>query len=195
MPPFATLTDFLREPLFLQSVGAGLALAINTLRRRQLPGEDYSVAEWLYRITNSRKAVGTLASAMMHGIYGGDINKLSARSVLDRIYWGWYLPNPGPHARPMPMPEKEILEALGKDREIQKLALSPKNALVDFGESGMETLPRAMADALRGQPNVTIKTGEHAKSLVYDRENRKIEVGKPNLAFVHRENLLTLSTT
>ncbi|KAL6357756.1 hypothetical protein LRP88_07931 [Fusarium phalaenopsidis] len=176
MPPFATFADYIREPLFLQNFGAGLALALNTFRRRQLPTEDYSVAEWLYKITNSRKAVGTLASAMMHGIYGGDINKLSARSVLDRIYWGWYLPNPGLHARPMPMPEEKILEALGKDKEIQKLALSPKNALIDFGESGMETLPRAMADALRSQPNVTIKMGEYAKSLTYDEENKKIEI-------------------
>ncbi|UPK99388.1 hypothetical protein LCI18_010323 [Fusarium solani-melongenae] len=176
MPPFAPFADFLREPLFLQSFWAGLALAFNTLRRRHLPAQDYSVAEWLYKITNSRKAVGTMASAMMHGIYGGDINKLSARSVLDRIYWGWYLPNPGLHARPMPMPEKEILEALGKDKEIQKLALSPKNALVDFGEAGMETLPRAMADALRSQPNVTIKTGEDVWGLTYDQKTKKIEI-------------------
>lgn len=181
MPPFAPFSDFLREPLFLQSFGAGLALAFNTLRRRQLPAQDYSVAEWLYEITNSRKAVGTMASAMMHGIYGGDINKLSARSVLDRMYWGWYLPNPGLHARPMPMPEKEILEALGKDKEIQKLALAPKNALIDFGESGMETLPRAMADALKSQPNVTIKTGQDVWGLTYNQETKKIEVTR--LAF------------
>ncbi|RSM18567.1 hypothetical protein CDV31_002496 [Fusarium ambrosium] len=176
MPPFATFADFFREPLFLQSFGAGFALALNTLRSRQLPAQDYSVAEWLYKLTNSRKAAGTMASAMMHGIYGGDINKLSARSVLDRMYWAWYLPNPGPHARPMPMPEKEILETLGKDKEIQKMALLPKNSLFDFNESGMETLPRAMADALRSQPNVTIKTGEYAKSLTYDQKNKKIEI-------------------
>ncbi|KAM0437494.1 hypothetical protein ACHAPT_001857 [Fusarium lateritium] len=176
MPPFATFADFLREPLFLESFGLGLGLALNTLRKRKLPAEDLSVADWLYTITNSRKAAGTMSSAMMHGIYGGDINKLSARSVLDRLYWGWYLPNPGPHVRPMPFPEQEILEALGKDKEIQKLALSPKNALLDFGESGMEALPRAMADALRSQPNVTIKTGEYVTSLAYDGDNTKVEI-------------------
>jgi oxygen-dependent protoporphyrinogen oxidase len=175
-PPNISIFDILREPLYLESIGAGLGLMINQLRKRQLPAEDESVADWLYKVTNSRKGVGNLASAMMHGIYGGDIGKLSARSVLDRIYWGWYLPNPGLHARPMPVPEQLILETLGQDRQIQKLALEPKSALIDFGDKGMESLPQAMGAALQDQPNVTIMTGEAVKDIQYNEAKQQVQI-------------------
>lgn len=176
LPPYITIADIFREPLYLQSIGASIGLGINNLRSRQLPLDDQSVADWLYTISNSRKAAGTLASAMMHGIYGGDINKLSARSVLDRVYWGWYLPNPGMGARPMPLPEQGILETLGQDKQIQKMALEPKNALLDFGEAGMESLPKALVAALEEQPNVTIKLSEPVKNVSYDQARQKVNV-------------------
>ncbi|QPC75780.1 hypothetical protein HYE68_006532 [Fusarium pseudograminearum] len=176
MPPNVSIFDIIREPLYLESIGAGLGLMINHLRKRHLPAEDESVADWLYKVTNSRKGIGNMASAMMHGIYGGDIHKLSARSVLDRIYWGWYLPNPGLHARPMPVPESLILETLGQDRQIQKLALEPKSALIDFGDKGMESLPQAIGAALQDQPNVTIKTGEAIKDIQYDEAKQQVQI-------------------
>ncbi|KAF4989718.1 hypothetical protein FGRMN_8933 [Fusarium graminum] len=176
MPPNVSIFDIFREPLYLESIGAGIGLGINSLRQRQLPAEDESVADWLYKITNSTKGVGTLASAMMHGIYGGDITKLSARSVLDRIYWGWYLPNPGLSARPMPVPEQALLETLGQDKQIQKMALEPKSALLDFGDKGMESLPQAISAALRDQSNVTIKTGEAVQDLVYNTDNQQVHI-------------------
>ncbi|KAF4962529.1 hypothetical protein FSARC_9396 [Fusarium sarcochroum] len=180
MPPNVSIFDVFREPLYLESIGASLGLGINSLRRRQLPAKDQSVSEWLYKITNSVKGASTLASAMMHGIYGGDIEKLSARSVLDRVYWGWYLPNPGMSARPMPVPEQSLLETLGQDRQIRKMALEPRSALVDFGDKGMESLPQAISAALREQPNVTIKTGEPVKSVVYDEDAQKVKITSSN---------------
>ncbi|KAF4338849.1 protoporphyrinogen oxidase [Fusarium beomiforme] len=179
-PPNTSIFDIFREPLYLESIGAGLGLGINSLRRRFLPSKDYSVSEWLYTVSNSRKGVGTLASAMMHGIYGGDINKLSARCVLDRIYWGWYLPNPGLSARPMPMAEQALLETLGQDKQIQKMALEPRSALVDFGDKGMESLPQALSAALREQPNVTIKTGEAVQDVVYNKANQQVQIVSSN---------------
>jgi oxygen-dependent protoporphyrinogen oxidase len=176
MPPNVSLFDIFREPLYLESIGASLGLGINSLRKRYLPSKDYSVSEWLYAVSNSRKGAGTLASAMMHGIYGGDIDKLSARCVLDRVYWGWYLPNPGLSARPMPVAEQTLLETLGQDKQIQKMALEPRSVLVDFGDKGMESLPQALSAALREQPNVTIKTGEAVQDVVYNKANQQVHV-------------------
>ncbi|KAF9775342.1 hypothetical protein IL306_006553 [Fusarium sp. DS 682] len=180
MPPNVSIFDIFREPLYLESIGASLGLGINSLRKRRLPSEDYSVSEWLYAVSNSRKGAGTLASAMMHGIYGGDINKLSARCVLDRIYWGWYLPNPGLSARPMPMAEQTLLETLGQDKQIQKMALEPRSALVDFGGKGMESLPQALSAALREQPNVTIKTSEAVQDVIYNKANQQVHIVSSN---------------
>ncbi|KAF4979279.1 hypothetical protein FZEAL_4478 [Fusarium zealandicum] len=175
LPPYISFFDIFREPLYLQSIGAAIGIALNNLKRRMLPAKDLSVSDWLYAISNSRKAAGTMASAMMHGIYGGDIDKLSARSVLDRAYWAYYLPK-HPGARAMPLYEQAILETLGQDKQIQKMALGPKSALVDFGAAGMESLPQAIGAALREQPNVTIKTSEPITSVAYDQDNNKIEI-------------------
>ncbi|KAF4448591.1 Protoporphyrinogen oxidase [Fusarium austroafricanum] len=175
-PPNINIFDIFREPLYLESIGASLGLGINSLRKRHLPTEDQSVSDWLYAVSNSRKGAGTLASAMMHGIYGGDINKLSARCVLDRVYWGWYLPNPGMTARPMPLSEQTLLETLGQDKQIQKMALEPRSALVDFGDKGMESLPKALAAALREQPNVTIQTGEAVKEVLYHKTDQQVHI-------------------
>jgi protoporphyrinogen/coproporphyrinogen III oxidase len=176
MPPNVSIFDIFREPLYLESIGASLGLGINSMRKRQLPSKDYSVSEWLYAVSNSRKGAGTLASAMMHGIYGGDIDKLSARCVLDRVYWGWYLPNPGLSARPMPVAEQALLDTLGQDKQIQKMALEPRSVLVDFGDKGMESLPQALSAALREQPNVTIETGEAVQDVVYNKANQQVHV-------------------
>ncbi|KAF5023155.1 hypothetical protein F66182_4788 [Fusarium sp. NRRL 66182] len=179
-PPNISFFQILREPLYLESIGASIGLAINSLRKRAITTHDHSVAEWLHSITNSRKGVGTIISAMMHGIYGGDINRLSARSVLDRIYWGWYLPNPGMGARPMPVPEQQLLETLGQDKQIQKMALEPKSALVDFGDKGMESLPQAISAALREQRNVTIKTSTPIKSVDFDEASQQVKITEPS---------------
>ncbi|KAK2938019.1 FAD/NADP-binding domain superfamily [Fusarium oxysporum f. sp. vasinfectum] len=192
MPPNVSLFDIFREPLYLESIGASLGLGINSLRKRYLPSKDYSVSEWLYAVSNSRKGAGTLASAMMHGIYGGDIDKLSARCVLDRVYWGWYLPNPGLSARPMPVAEQTLLETLGQDKQIQKMALEPRSVLVDFGDKGMESLPQALSAALREQPNVTIKTGEAVQDVVYNKANQQVHI--TNIARLAGDKLPSLST-
>ena len=113
---------------------------------------------------------------MVHGIYGGDIDKLSARSVLDKIFWGWYIPNPGAGSRVMPVTERDLLETLGKDRQIQKMALTKKGALIHFGEAGMESLTIALGQALKEQHNVEIKLNAPITKVTYDEAAQKVKV-------------------
>lgn len=172
--------DIFREPLYLENIPAALMLLWkSTVGSKGLPKDDPSIAEWMYQISNSRKAAATMASAMIHGIYGGDIDKLSAKSVFDRVYWGWYLPNLSSRQRPMPLSEKALIETLGKDKQIQKLASQPKAALIDFGADGMESLPKALEAALREQPNVTIKLNTPITSITHDMNKDKIMVRNP----------------
>lgn len=175
LPPAASIGEFVREPLFLESFWAGLGFLIRRMRTRAVPLRDMSIAEWLHDVSMSRSVADNFASAMIHGIYGGDIDRLSARSVFDRLYWAYYLPNMRPGVRQMTAREEVLMSALSRDPEIRRLALKPKGSLLHFGAAGMESLTAALADALEAQPNVEVKKGSPVGSISYDKEAQKVE--------------------
>ncbi|KZZ94772.1 protoporphyrinogen oxidase [Moelleriella libera RCEF 2490] len=183
MPPHASLLDCAREPLFLSTLWAALGFAVRRLRPAAPPAEDLSISDWLYRLSGSRALGENLASAMVHGIYGGDIDKLSARSVLDRAYWAYYLApsaggnkNNNNNVRQMPARELALMRELSQDELIRSLALRARGALLHFDRDGMESLPRALEHALRSTPNVDIVTGRPVDELRYDAATDKVEV-------------------
>ncbi|KAJ6445616.1 protoporphyrinogen oxidase [Purpureocillium lavendulum] len=179
LPPAASLAEFVREPLFLESFWAGLGFLLRRVTRsrsRSVPLKDMSISEWLRDISMSRTVGDNIASAMVHGIYGGDIDLLSARSVFDRFYWGYYLPNMGPGVRQMTAREEVLMSSFAKDPQIRRMALKPKGSLLHFGGAGMESLPRALANALEAQPNVEIRKGNPVSNISYDKEAQKVEI-------------------
>lgn len=134
------------------------------------------MSEWLYEISGSRAVAENVASAMIHGIYGGDIDKLSARSVFDRFYWAYYLPNMGSDLRQMTMREQTFMSELSQDPQIRRMALKARGALLHFGRAGMDSLPKALADVLEATPNVEIKKGIPVRDISYDMETEKVNV-------------------
>ncbi|KAI5463042.1 hypothetical protein BGZ63DRAFT_352482 [Mariannaea sp. PMI_226] len=180
LPPHIPFFDLIREPLFTQNIPAAIVMFFKKLFKSSdpanVPNKDLSISDWLYELSNSRHAAGTMASAVIHGIYGGDIDKLSARSVFDRFFWGWYLPDPPQGMRLMPQAEMEVLDTLGKDKQIQSMALKPKGALMDFGAAGMQSLPDALVAALQEQSNVTIKLNSPITSIKLDTDKDKLEI-------------------
>lgn len=68
------------------------------------------------------------------------------------------------------------MEAMGQDPQIRKLAQQPRGALLNFGETGMETLPIALGDALMGQANVEVKLNAKVTDIDYDSETELIKV-------------------
>ncbi|QYS99057.1 Protoporphyrinogen oxidase [Trichoderma simmonsii] len=178
LPPHTSLAAFAREPVVLESLWAGFGYVMRRLfsRKDGVPVQDLSIADWIYHITGSKAVAENLASAMVHGIYGGDIYTLSARSVLDRFYWVHYLPALGPNIRHMAISEQTFMEAMGQDPQIRKLAQQPRGALLNFGETGMETLPIALGDALKGQANVEVKLNAKVTDIDYDSETELIKI-------------------
>ncbi|PTB64159.1 Protoporphyrinogen oxidase [Trichoderma citrinoviride] len=178
LPPHTSLAAFASEPLVLESLWAGFGYVLRRLfsRKDGVPVQDLSIADWIQHITGSRAVAENLASAMVHGIYGGDIYTLSARSVLDRFYWVHYLPALGPNVRHMALSEQVFMEAMGQDPLIRKLAQQPRGALLHFGEAGMEALPIALGDALNGQANVEVKLGAKVTGLEYESETEMIKI-------------------
>ncbi|KAH0596399.1 hypothetical protein MHUMG1_05516 [Metarhizium humberi] len=195
LPPAGSFAEFCREPLFLQSIWGGLGFLLRRMRSRAVPIKDMSVSEWLYEISGSRAVAENVASAMIHGIYGGDIDKLSARSVFDRFYWAYYLPNMGSDLRQMTMREQTFMSELSQDPQIRRMALKARGALLHFGRAGMDSLPKALADVLEATPNVEIKKGIPVRDISYDMETEKVNITTGNWADEERQHLENKTTT
>ncbi|OAQ64258.2 protoporphyrinogen oxidase [Pochonia chlamydosporia 170] len=195
LPPAGSFAEFFREPLFLQSLWGGLGFLLRRMRSRAVPLKDMSVSEWLYEISGSRAVAENVASAMIHGIYGGDIDRLSARSVFDRFYWAYYLPSMGSDLRQMTMREQTFMSELSQDPQIRRMALKAKGALLHFGKEGMDSLPRALADALEGTPNVEIRKGIPVRDISYDAETEKVNITTGNWADEDQQHLEDKTTS
>lgn len=176
MPPETSLLQMFSEPLFLNSFWAGLGFLRRRWRRQPVPQEDLSISQWIKEISGSTTVGDNLGSAMIHGIYGGDIDRLSARSVLDRAYWAYYMPNNGALIRHMPEREEQFMNTMASESEIVLMAKKDRNSLLHFGAAGMETLPNALADALESQANVTIKTSSPVDQITYHADRNVMQV-------------------
>ncbi|KAM3508454.1 hypothetical protein MY10362_001185 [Beauveria mimosiformis] len=159
MPPDASVFDCLTESLFRECIWGALGTAASWVtgrHRGRLPAQDLSVADWLRLITSDSAVGNNLVSAMIHGIYGGDIERLSARSVLDRMYYNIHLRPAESGRRHVPVHELAFMDHMVKDTMVCAEANKPKGSLIHFGAQGMEALPRALEGALAGQRNVNI---------------------------------------
>lgn len=129
----------------------------------------------------------TLGSALVHGVYAADSRLLSVRGAFPvlresetrgrgSVVWGelgppaWFAGwgQQGAKARPEGVQgaEVEVEEVQGVDPEWEK-RFRASAALFSFKE-GMETLVRALVQALRGFPNVTLRSGAAVRGIIID---------------------------
>lgn len=153
-----------------------MGFLLRRLRSRAVPVKDMSISEWLYEVSGSHSVADNVASAMIHGIYGGDIDRLSARSVFDRFYWTYYLPNPGADMRQMTMTEQKFMTELSLDPDIRRMALKARGSLLHFGKEGMDSLPKALEHVLSRTANVEIKKGRPVRDISYSKETGKVKI-------------------
>ncbi|KAJ3472037.1 hypothetical protein NLG97_g11343 [Lecanicillium saksenae] len=179
MPPTASIFDCLSEDLFRECIWGALGTVASYIMRRAdggIPDKDMSVAEWIRGITMGDTVGNNLVSAMIHGIYGGDIDRLSASRVLDRMYYQYHLPPAETGKRWMPVHELTFMKHMCKDELICAEANKPKGSLIHFGKYGMESLPKAIEDALTGQSNVNIQRQAAVTKITPLRKDNKVEV-------------------
>jgi oxygen-dependent protoporphyrinogen oxidase len=133
---------------------------------------DRSVGQWMRDMSGSDVLSETMVSAMLHGIYGGDVWRLSANSVFENLFQNTMRPVSGNSARVI-RNQYTTKKHLEQDPAIREFVKADKGSLITFGHHGLDTLPRAMEEALRSDPNVTIKLGHNVKSLSYDSKTKK----------------------
>ncbi len=161
----------LTEPLFRKAMWPGFVALSRYYKykgtnRAVVPSEDLSIADWMTRITNSNTIGDNLISAIVHGVHGGDITRLSARSALDGMYWSFHAPG-GSAQAPFTMErrEYELMVKMGKDPLVRALAQQKRSSMMHFGPAGMRALPDALEAALRDAPNVNIKLDSPVRKI------------------------------
>lgn len=147
--------------------------------------DDESVASFLERRLGTLNIGNNIVSAVLHGIYAGDINQLSARSLMSKFWYDeamhgsltrGFLRNYG--AQSITEPYKDLMLR----QELQpKISQPMRNAMAGASvytfKQGIRMLSKALEDSLRANRNVEFKTGQRVKGLARDSESGTISVG------------------
>jgi oxygen-dependent protoporphyrinogen oxidase len=121
-----------------------------------------------------------LASAVMHGIYAGDVKNLSVRSLLPSLYFhashgNGIIPSLLLRGDFHSLADEEIYES-PRSQEFLKLHEETKDMSVIYFRGGLETLTKALREHLSKLPNVSIHTNKEAVSLDYNAKGKVVEV-------------------
>lgn len=162
------------EPLWDGAVRTGMnILRSNGDRPRGHPSEalapDVSVGEFMEEeIGTDPRLVRNLASAMMHGIYGGDVYKLSAKcTMLEAAVRRRRLPS-RPGCLWVDVKDMALIYDMFSGpnwREVARLADSNVGKSLMMFEDGLISLVDALVKDLEARDNVTIKTKSRVTSL------------------------------
>ena len=186
---FAVLWSLITEPVF-----QGWAPALLEMGRPQRATwaqyndpniDDESVGSFLERRTGGSSIGNNLVSAVLHGIYAGDIYQLSARSLMPGLWYDEALQGSLMRAVYKRMTNKTIT-ATYNDIMLQQelhqkisgpLRMTLQDASVYTFKHGIGTLSNALEKSLRANPNVAIKTGYAADSVENGAKSNTISVG------------------
>lgn len=145
--------------------------------------EDESVSSFLTRRAGSPHLGDNLVSAVFHGIYAGDINKLSAKSLLAKLYHFEKVSGSVGEAF-FDMRKNRYSWVSTADNDLRK-EMAPKveemlraltGASVFSFKGGIGTFTNVLEKSLRGNPNVQFRTNDPITSLEHDLESNSIQV-------------------
>jgi oxygen-dependent protoporphyrinogen oxidase len=144
--------------------------------------EDESLGDFLKRRTGNKHVADNIVSAVMHGIYAGDVYKLSVKSVLP-VLWAMeekygsitsaFLAAPG---EAMVNPDTHIPAAIQSALVDSKLNDRARNSCVYTFKNGMETLPLAMEKYIKTKKNANIKLETGVTNMQNSEDGKSIKV-------------------
>lgn len=161
-------------------------------KRRSSDLDDESVGSFLARRFNKNLA-NNLVSAVLHGIYAGDVDKLSAKSLFPGLWRGEQVY--GSLARSLFGGRKEELledQLLRAELYRDNLDICARmgNASVYTFKKGIETLSLALARELEASPNVTIRTSYNVKGISFNvGQPFPVQVSSPSSPHIHPQTL------
>lgn len=204
-----TIRSFLTEPLwkgfFIAVFGwsrhFNRAPELVEQKRREIGNlrtafdKDESVADFLGRIFDDKHSppINNMVSGMLHGIYGGDVHKLSAKHTIFEKYWQQNMvPS---HQGLAWIPKKEyflqydIMDGPNRHAVIEMAEKARTKNLLAFSD-GLLTLTEGLAADLANNKNVTIKTGTAVSAL--ELQDGKVVIGAGSESSRYDQVLSTL---
>lgn len=186
MSVFATARTLLFEPAL---AGAIPAFAGEWFRPPRDPDvTDESIGSFLERRLGSRQVADNLLSAVMHGIYAGDIYQLSAKSILP-FQWHlegkygsvvkgiWRVQQESSGTVPITQREADFIKSFQDEPPLERDFLQKlRTASVFSFRNGIQTIVNRIKDSLSGKDNVEVKTGSKVTKLERDGETGKVKV-------------------
>jgi oxygen-dependent protoporphyrinogen oxidase len=173
----------LTEPVF-KGLVPGIALEF-TREQRSLNLQDESVGSFLKRRFGSSDLGDNIFSGLLHGIYAGDINQLSVKSIFP-ILWEaergfesilkWKVDEASQKKRVMQQRDAELTLELINKKEMASLVQDVKPISLYSFKEGISVLPETLTKKLESKPNVKIRMGENLTRLQYDEGNNKVKV-------------------
>ncbi|KAK1600663.1 protoporphyrinogen oxidase [Colletotrichum navitas] len=166
-----------REAAFKGAIPGFLTLLWRRAKARNEPvPADMSVADFIRFATGRPELTDNLASAMIHGIWGGDADRLSMRSFMPGPWWRFFQKGERDDWVTIPRSEAGLLETLAKDQELQGYARAAQKDQLVFFKKGLSDLPNALERGLRRRKNVVFKLGEPVTDLSFDHEAAQISL-------------------
>ncbi|KAI1408920.1 hypothetical protein F5Y13DRAFT_182446 [Hypoxylon sp. FL1857] len=173
-----SIKRFLTEPLWSGTLKAVVNLGrhrayiqrIDKLVARDM-NEDESVAHYMERVFRDDRIVRNVVSGALHGIYGGDVYKLSVKQTIFERFWRTVEYPIANDAGWVEAKNAALLFDMGASPNLSKIAKCAQRALACrtmMFQDGLLTLAHGLASDLKHQKNVTIKTGSRVTSLSYN---------------------------
>jgi oxygen-dependent protoporphyrinogen oxidase len=173
----------LTDPVF---EGTFSGFAVDSDRpRRPSDLEDESVGSFLERRLGNRHVGDNLASALLHGIYAGDIYQLSIKSLLPIA---WHIE--GRYGSLFAGMKKFLFEGIQEVKRddaallshmLQNADLAGGRKVVDASvysfKQGIGALSDGLVTALKSNPKVQLKTGTKVENIAFDGETNNVKVG------------------
>ncbi|KAK3989181.1 hypothetical protein QBC44DRAFT_328142 [Cladorrhinum sp. PSN332] len=143
---------------------------------------DVSVGNYFALRLGRRDLVDNAMSAMMHGIYGGDVWKLSMASspFAHRLTpdFGRQLPITDTAIR---LEDRDLMISILKDnKDVFDLATDCLKANMLWFPDGLSSLTDRLIQELNKNPNVTIKTGERVTAVRYHEKTDSVAITTPS---------------
>ena len=186
-PPKRFLPDryLFTEPLLWKAIGGILKFGLLP-SRRPAGIEDESIASFFRRRFNNHIA-RYFVSALVHGVYAGDYERLSIRSSFLRKLWD--LETTGKRFMRHPAEEEVLITELKKGLGEDFVKTATDSRMYSFPD-GTETLSRRLREKLEGK--VTIRTDSPVQRIKIDGNNIKVRTPLQSQSFSHVISTMSL---
>lgn len=185
---FKTTVEFLCNPL-----GKGLVAGMlgEPLRKpTSHPGKDESVSSFVKRRFGNDYVGRNILSAVFHGIYGDDIEHMSAKRTMRKLFdleakygsimKGLYRSKPTSDEKP---PLSELLndyqQAFGKS-DLKALSTKLHKYPMLGMKGGLEMFPRLVRESLDKLSNVTVISGENVTKINISKDQKSLDMQLSN---------------